>query len=609
MEISRSPVVIEGDPTNPTGDDPAGRHALVIGEILYDSPTTGDDFPTGKEYHEGEYIMLINKSGKALYLGDYQLRVGEDSLALTDTLPAGERVIVGFGDNAGAFGRLVALPAGFDDAVVMQNTLVLPDRSGIVRVTHTSGTEIDGLAYGDFYGLNAENLYLADSLIDSLSRRSSLKSVQRDAYGGPIGISGSAAEGSVGNSDPGVDPEPTEKAVVSSAYTHRGRKVYELKNHLGNVLAVVSDVKIGLSTSSQVEYYVADVVEMTDYEPFGMPLAMRHFVSGDGYRFGFQGQEGDDEWSGEGSMLAFKYRVHDVRLGRFLSVDPLSDSYPWNSTYAFSENRVLDAVELEGLESININSATYANKFRSIFAIKSTTAEEVIQKKNQLYQLFSKMDADERKSGANLYSIDYGYTKGVKLGTYSETIFNSERVYAPKEKSWDEQFEDPSVGIPFMIGVMAIVASGGTLLEAAPPVIAGAATFSEYAFFVVDVWGMASSVNGLAADADGNTPGSNLIEGIGASPEASRNIVTIADFCLNLGGATGDFMTVVTKPEAIGEFSGVLSQISGATDSPNGLVKLVSGVSAGLGSVSMGLDAKNIYDNSGGTSNDRKNDK
>jgi hypothetical protein len=73
---------------------------------------------------------------------------------------------------------LVALPAGLEDAVVMQNTLALPDRGAIVRVTHDSDAEIDVFAYGDFYGLNAENLYLAGSLIDSLGRRSSLKSVQ-----------------------------------------------------------------------------------------------------------------------------------------------------------------------------------------------------------------------------------------------------------------------------------------------------------------------------------------------------------------------------------------------------------------------------------------------
>ncbi len=235
--------------------------------------------------------------------------------------------------------------------LVMQDALRLPDRGGILRVTHASGAEIDAFSYGEFYGLNAENLYLADSLIDSLSRRSSLKSVQRDAYGGPA-----LGEGHIADIDPGVEPVRTEQAVVGSFYLHRGRKVYELKNHLGNVLAVVSDVKLGISTANYspapVDYYIADVVEMTDYEPFGMQLSSRHWVSGDGYRFGFQGQEGDDEWSGEGSMLAFKYRVHDVRLGRFLSVDPLSDKYPWNSSYAFSENRVIDAVELEGLEKI-----------------------------------------------------------------------------------------------------------------------------------------------------------------------------------------------------------------------------------------------------------------
>jgi RHS repeat-associated protein len=65
-------------------------------------------------------------------------------------------------------------------------------------------------------------------------------------------------------------------------------------------------------------------------------------------RYGFQGQEEDQElWEG---AVSYKYRVEDARLGRFFSVDPLWKDYPWNSTYAFSENRLLDGVELEGLE-------------------------------------------------------------------------------------------------------------------------------------------------------------------------------------------------------------------------------------------------------------------
>ena len=43
--------------------------------------------------------------------------------------------------------------------------------------------------------------------------------------------------------------------------------------------------------------------------------------------------------------------MYDPRIGRFFAEDPLVSDYAWNSPYAFSENRVLDAIELEGLES------------------------------------------------------------------------------------------------------------------------------------------------------------------------------------------------------------------------------------------------------------------
>jgi len=49
-------------------------------------------------------------------------------------------------------------------------------------------------------------------------------------------------------------------------------------------------------------------------------------------------------------LHAFEYRMHDTRIGRFWSVDPLAGKFPWNSTYAFAENRVVDGRELEGLE-------------------------------------------------------------------------------------------------------------------------------------------------------------------------------------------------------------------------------------------------------------------
>jgi hypothetical protein len=55
----------------------------------------------------------------------------------------------------------------------------------------------------------------------------------------------------------------------------------------------------------------------------------------------------DNEVKGVGN---YKYRMHDPRLGRFFAVDPLTSKYPFYSPYAFSGNRVIDKVELEGLE-------------------------------------------------------------------------------------------------------------------------------------------------------------------------------------------------------------------------------------------------------------------
>ena len=101
-----------------------------------------------------------------------------------------------------------------------------------------------------------------------------------------------------------------------------------------------------------VDYFVADVVSARDFYPFGMGMPGRRFEIGE-YRYGFNGQEFDSEWLGEGNAVSFKYRVHDARLGRFLSVDPLAPDYPWNSTYAFAENRVIESIDLEGMEAAN----------------------------------------------------------------------------------------------------------------------------------------------------------------------------------------------------------------------------------------------------------------
>ena len=103
-------------------------------------------------------------------------------------------------------------------------------------------------------------------------------------------------------------------------------------------------------------YYLADVVSFSDYYPFGMLMPNRHGQT-DSYRHSFQNQEEDNEvYGSKGTYINYKFRGADTRIGRFFATDPLEAQYTWNSPYAFSENRVIDGVELEGLEWAPYNS-------------------------------------------------------------------------------------------------------------------------------------------------------------------------------------------------------------------------------------------------------------
>lgn len=147
----------------------------------------------------------------------------------------------------------------------------------------------------------------------------------------------------------------TSAPVTDYVVNHEnGDKNYELANHLGNVLNVVTDRKLAveLGSSGTVDYYTADVVSYSDYYPYGMLMPNRHETASDQYRYGFQGQEMDDEVKGEGNSLNYTFRMHDPRIGRFFAVDPIADKYPWNSPYVYSENMVIHTIDLEGLEAV-----------------------------------------------------------------------------------------------------------------------------------------------------------------------------------------------------------------------------------------------------------------
>ena len=82
--------------------------------------------------------------------------------------------------------------------------------------------------------------------------------------------------------------------------------------------------------------------------PFGMALVGRSW-NGENYRYGFTGHEKEDEIIGSsGTFYSTEYRLLDVRLGRWLSVDKLADEYTSLSVYAYVANNPLFYIDPDG---------------------------------------------------------------------------------------------------------------------------------------------------------------------------------------------------------------------------------------------------------------------
>ncbi|MGB0525061.1 MAG: LamG-like jellyroll fold domain-containing protein [Flammeovirgaceae bacterium] len=156
-----------------------------------------------------------------------------------------------------------------------------------------------------------------------------------------------------------ISANSTETKGIAQGQHALGHKQYELSNHLGNVLTVITDNKDAVWEGASFTGYAARIASATDYYPFGLAMDGRTFED-ERYRYGFNGQEVDND-AFEGATV-FKYRIHNPAIGRFLSVDPLADEYPWNSTYAFAENRVIDGIDLEGLEYLNASKVNDYNE-------------------------------------------------------------------------------------------------------------------------------------------------------------------------------------------------------------------------------------------------------
>ncbi len=145
--------------------------------------------------------------------------------------------------------------------------------------------------------------------------------------------------------------------TTSATYgTEQERVIFgEKSDHLGNVRAVVSDVRKPVTTTGSIDDWTwqADVTQSFAYYPFGAQMpgqsSDNSTVENGSYKFGFQGQLRDDSWHNiPGSHYDFGARIYDSRVGRWYKLDNYRRMYPDVSGYSFALNNPILFIDPDG---------------------------------------------------------------------------------------------------------------------------------------------------------------------------------------------------------------------------------------------------------------------
>jgi len=143
----------------------------------------------------------------------------------------------------------------------------------------------------------------------------------------------------------------------------------------------------------------------------------RNFSAGNQYRYGFNGKELVSELADDGNQYDYGFRIYNPKIGKFLSVDPLTQSYPWYTPYQFAGNMPINSIDLDGLESKVV--IHWVDKVQGDGALKITKTKTSIDKTDS----WQEVDPATKNPTGHVYAVTETYYY----------FFNDKKLYKGKD--------------------------------------------------------------------------------------------------------------------------------------------------------------------------------
>ena len=172
----------------------------------------------------------------------------------------------------------------------------------------------------------------------------------------------------------------------------------------------------------------------TDYYPFGweMPGTDRNHNSKE-YRYGFNGKEKDQNLE-FGSQTVYDYgmRIYNPAIGKFLSVDPLTQSYPWYTPYQFAGNKPIWAIDLDGLEEFVFQFMRHKDMTVTLIEVIDNKKVDVVAGQGG-----ATVTIRDRRTGELFPKEELGFVQ------YQYFDVNNERIIT--RRGFDGEFDDGGI--------------------------------------------------------------------------------------------------------------------------------------------------------------------